>query len=163
MIDIERVKSQLDYDPQTGIFIWRDGPRQRSKTNIAGAINVRHGYRYICIYRKPILAHRLAWAMTTGEWPENDIDHIDRNRDNNAFANLREATRSQNLGNSGLKTTNTSGFKGVCFFKPKGLWRARITFNYREIHIGYFASPEAANKAYEAKAKELFGEFAIAS
>lgn len=159
MTDIEELKSRLDYNPLTGIFIWRDG---NFKGAVAGCLG-KYGYRYIYVAHKHRLAHRLAWTFMTNEWPPTDIDHIDRNRDNNVFANLRIATRAQNLANSGKKTTNTSGFKGVCFFKPKGLWRARITYNYREIHIGYFDTPEAANKAYEKKARELNGEFAVAA
>lgn len=159
MITEDELKRHLDYNPLTGVFVWVIGRRRGA---VAGCVGL-NGYRYIRIDHKDYLAHRLAWVITGNGWPTKDIDHADGNRDNNAICNLRRANRSQNLANSRKKSTNTSGFKGVNYHKARGRWRARITFNYREIMLGYFDDPEAASRAYEAKAKQLFGEFARAS
>lgn len=87
-------------------------------------------------------------------------DHIDRDRSNNAAANLRRASPSQNAANSGPRASNRSGFKGVSFFKLRGVWRATVTHLGKQKHLGYFESAKDAAKAYDKAAASLFGEFA---
>jgi len=89
-----------------------------------------------------------------------DVDHIDGNGLNNQRSNLRLATRSQNMGNSKKHVDNSSGAKGVTWSRDKKKWEARIRCGHRRMHIGYFANIEDAAHAYDAKARELFGEFA---
>jgi len=88
------------------------------------------------------------------------IDHIDGNKLNNRFRNLREATRSENNSNSKRPANNSSGFKGVSYRKQVGRWTAQITVNNKRSHIGYFNTPEAAHAAYVRAAKQSRGEFA---
>jgi hypothetical protein len=108
------------------------------------------------------LAHRVAWLYMTGEWPAGDIDHINNNRSDNRFSNLRPATRSLNIANSTKKKSNSSGFKGVSFSKANRKWFAKITVNYRQQSLGYFNTPQEAHAAYVHAAREAFGEFANA-
>jgi len=110
--------------------------------------------------RTPYAAHRLAWFYETGEWPSDEIDHKNRGRDDNWFENLREATRSQNVANTALRSTNTSGFKGVSFDRSRGRFLSKIKVNYRTINLGRFDAPEEAHAAYLAAAQKHFGEFA---
>ena len=77
----ELVKRFLEYNPLTGEFKWRPS---------------NNGYVSIRIQGKAYLAHRLAWLITYGKMPKKDIDHIDRNRQNNRIDNLREVTASEN-------------------------------------------------------------------
>ena len=86
-----------------------------------------------------------------------EVDH--RNRDGlyNIRSNLRLCTRSQNLANR--QSANASGYRGVDR-KPNGTWRARIVCNSSLIYIGTYVTVEEAARAYDRKAKELFGEFA---
>lgn len=87
------------------------------------------------------------------------IDHIDRNDLNNRIANIRLCFNSQNQHNSKKQSDNTSGYKGVSWHKHRKKWIAHIR-NGKLIHLGYFCSAVEAAKAYDDKAKELFGEFA---
>ena len=88
------------------------------------------------------------------------MDHKDHDTLNNRRENLRIATHAQNLWNTKILANNTSGFKGVSFFKPRGTWRSRIMLNGKQNLIGYFDSPEEAGAAYVEAAKRLHGEFA---
>jgi hypothetical protein len=106
--------------------------------------------------------HRLVWLWVKGHYPDSGltIDHINGDRGDNRFANLRPATNSQQKANCGLRATNTSGYKGVSWDKPSRKWRAKINSNGTEHRLGLFASPEAAYKAYCDAAARLHGDFA---
>lgn len=105
------------------------------------------------------MAHRLAFLYMTGSWPVNRVDHKDCNPLNNAFINLRQATASQNAANRGVDKRNTSGYKGVSFYKPLGRWVAHIRHNYRLKSLGYFDTKEEAAEAYKKAAEAAFGDF----
>nr|WP_243767389.1 HNH endonuclease [Paenibacillus agricola] len=88
------------------------------------------------------------------------VDHIDGNPLNNQRHNLRLCTNAQNCRNRGAPKGNTSGFKGVTWNTWNGKWQAQIGKDYKRYHAGYFESPSEAARAYNAKATELFGEYA---
>lgn len=99
--------------------------------------------------------------------PDGDmhVDHKDGNGFNNRRSNLRECSRTQNLGNSKKPRTNRTGFKGVYttenYKKPRTYpFMSKIQFQKKYIHIGYYMTAEEAAQAYDKKARELFGEFA---
>jgi hypothetical protein len=120
-----------------------------------------HGFGYWAIMIRPyghFYAHRLAWLLIYGEPVPETIDHIDRDKRNNAIANLRAASAGQNHINSGLFAHNTSGVRGVHI--KRGRFLAKIRFNQRHIHLGTYATIEEAAAAYRAAAISLFGEFA---
>jgi len=87
------------------------------------------------------------------------IDHIDNNRLNNNFSNLRYCTQQENCMNSKLSFKNTSNFKGVYFSKNSNKWMAYISINGKMKHLGYFDNIEDAINARVKKAKEVYGEF----
>jgi len=89
-----------------------------------------------------------------------NIDHKDGDGLNCRRSNLRPATVSQNMMNVGPMKNNKSGFRGVCWHKVANKWMAQIKFNGKLIYLGCFVSAEDAARAYDAKAKALFGEFA---
>lgn len=89
----EVLKSLLYYDPETGIFVWLV-TRQRSPAGKEAGGYDEKGYRRICVNGTKVRAHRLAWLYMTGEWPEDQLDHINGLKDDNRFVNLREATNS---------------------------------------------------------------------
>ncbi|MES2627266.1 MAG: HNH endonuclease signature motif containing protein [Pseudomonadota bacterium] len=166
-LDAGYIRAILSYDPETGIFTWlpmggdsETARRWNGKTagNIAGTVGKR-GYRAIGVAGEIFQAHRLAWLHVYGEWPGNHIDHIDRNPDNNAIANLRVASQSENSANRSLPSNNKSGAKGVHWNKKVGKWRAGIRVKRKMIHLGHFESVVDAALAYEAAAKEHFGQF----
>jgi hypothetical protein len=159
----EQLRAALTYDPETGVFTWRRRADMTNSWNTRWAGKVAGypsgGYTVIMIYNVNQRANRLAWLWTTGEWPPGgEVDHIDTDRSNNAWTNLRDSTRQQNSCNGPMRSTNTSGFKGVT--RCGNRWTAYITANYRRTHIGCFGTPEEAHAAYVEAAKRLHGEFA---
>lgn len=156
----ETLKKLLHYEPETGRWTWLV-----TKTNstpagsLAGAKRLDN-YIHIRIDGKFYYAHRLAWFYMTGEWPKAHIDHLDGNPSDNRWANLREATRSQNLANARKPKTNTSGFKGVFWHNAGQRWCSQITAEGKHIHLGLFSSKEDAHKAYAEAAIRYHGEFA---
>ena len=159
-VSLDEINRQLSYDPISGDLRWninKKGPvRAEDK---AGSIMV-NGYRVIGINGKGYLAHRIAWFMHYGVDPvETQIDHADRNRGNNAIKNLRLATDSQNRTNTPVRAHSKLGVKGVSYRKGRNLFRARITVNSVEIHLGEFTTVEEAHAAYCHAAKRIHGEF----
>ena len=158
-ISHEELKRILHYDPDTGVFTWAV-PRPKIRIGrVAGTMHHK-GYVNLEIRGKHYAAHRLAWFYVTGVWPAEQIDHVDRDRANNAFSNLRPATNGQNRANS--RTTNKHGLKGVrhCKWLKEKPYLAQITYNKRAIYLGCYPTPEEAHEAYKRKAAELHGEFA---
>lgn len=102
-----------------------------------------------------VIFERMGETLVEGE----EVDHVDGNGLNCQRGNLRRATRAENTANSRMKPRNKLGVKGVSRGKRGKRYRARICFQYKNIHIGYYETPELAHAAYCEKAKELFGEF----
>lgn len=128
------------------------------KTKVGDVANfVRHdGYIQIQISGKKYVAHRLAYLYMAGEWPKNQIDHIDWIRDNNRWANLRDATNSINQQNQrGPKSNNKSGYLGVSWHTSAGKWRATIKLNGKSICLGIFDDKHEAYERYLLKKREL--------
>jgi len=96
----------------------------------------------------------------TGEWPKNQIDHIDREKSNNRFSNLREANNAQNNSNRPAQQNNKSGYKGVSPVNRRLPWVAQIRVAGKSIWLGRFETKELAYAAYCRAAKEHHGEFA---
>lgn len=165
-ITSETLKEILHYDPNTGVFTWL--PRKpttwmvktwnsRHAGNEAGGFGL-HGYRMIPVSRKSYLAHRLAWLYMTGQWPVDDIDHINGDRKDNRFSNLREATRAQNIYNQSTIRAK-SGYRGVKLHKKTGTYHARIAHEGQAISLGYFETAEMADVAYRTAEKLLRGKW----
>jgi len=124
---------------------------QGNKITISG-----NGYPITTYKHKIYYIHKLVLDL-----PESDVDHINRNKLDARKSNLRLVTESNNGANSEKRINNTSGYKGVMFFKRDENWHAQITHDYKKIHIGYFNTAEDAAKAYDKKAFELFGDHAV--
>lgn len=163
-----RLMELLRYDPETGAFTHRVNISNRKAGDVAGCVHESRGnYCFISIDDKIYRAHKLAWLYVTGEWPDRLIDHRNLNRADNAFCNLRMATKSQNQANMKAPSHNTSGIKGVSpyrvgerYGKP---WQATIRKDGKSIHLGHFSTKEHAAAAYAVAADRIFGEFARAN
>jgi hypothetical protein len=162
MITLQELKQHLFYDPGTGLFS-RKVAAGGAKIGDRAGWDTGHGYRAIGLLGKQYLEHRLAWFYTNGEWPPNEIDHVDMNGANNRFNNLRLATRAQNNQNRRSYAGSSCRLKGVGFHKAAQKWRAYIVSNYLTTHLGLFDCPAAAHFAYVIEANKRFGEFARAS
>lgn len=159
------VRAAFDYDAAAGQLIWRDAdhlsPSDRSRLvgKPAGSLNA-DGYVSIKFRGRLYRAHRLVWVHTTGAWPAGEIDHVDGDKSNNRFANLRIASRSENMRNVSAYASSKSGLKGTSFDRVSGKWRAQIMLNRRGKFLGRFATAEEAHAAYRAAAEQIHGAFA---
>jgi len=162
-ITAEYVRSIFYYDKQLGVLIWKeryDVPKEwntRYANKIAGT-NSKSNRWQILINNKKYIRYHLIWVYHHGYWSIKAIDHIDGNSMNDKIENLREATDSQNAGNSKIPYTNTTGLKGVCKYRSK--WRAQIRVNGPKVWLGDFNCPAAASFAYQIASDIHFGEFA---
>jgi len=155
-ITSEHLKSRMTYDQKLGTFTWLNG---KCSGKIAGRIET---YGYVVIYLKGRLyrAHRLAFLYMTGNWPDYEVDHIDGNRSNNSWSNLRQATRSKNNMN---KKWNGKNLKGAHWDYRTKKWCATLKINKKSIWLGRHDTEKEAHNAYIKAAYEHFGEFARAS
>lgn len=150
----ERLKQLLTYTPETGEFTWNNtGSGRRYKE--AGSIK-HDGYARITIDYIEYSSHHLAWLYMTGEFPQIDIDHIDRNKANNRWENLRLATKSQNQANW-LNDRGITGYRGIQRSGRK--WQAKIKVNGITICLGSFEDPTHAEQVYLEAREKYFGEF----
>jgi hypothetical protein len=141
----DQLKLLLSYEPDTGLFFWLSNKGTAKAGDVAGA-TASNGYTNICIDRKIYKAHRLAWLYVHGRNPTQTIDHINGVKNDNRFANLREATHQENAQNHVRL--------GIHFHKEKNKWQARIRFDGKRAHIGYFSTKEEAHQAYLAAKKD---------
>jgi hypothetical protein len=100
--------------------------------------------------------HRLLLDAQPGE----DVDHINGDGLDNQRNNIRLCTRSQNVANSGLRSTNTSGYKGVSWYSRYNKWMASIAINHKHITLGYFNNPQDAARVYDNAAQKYYSAFA---
>lgn len=155
----ERLKELLSYDPLTGVFCWRGGQKKTVAGAIAGGPD-KDGYVLIKVDQKMYKAHRLAWLWMTGVWPSHEIDHVDLDKANNRFGNLREATKSQNMHNTKCRSDNSTGFKGVQYDPHRNRFYAKIITAGQKTWLGYHRTAESASAAYQAAAIEQHKDFA---
>ncbi len=139
---LERIKSTLSYNRESGEFTW---VQNRYKSHIgkrAGSLCAK-GYLRITLFGKKYAAHRLAWLFVYGDFPEDQIDHIDGNRTNNRISNLRTCTAGENRQNV-LCSKNT----GASFDRSRNKWEAKIMIGKKSIRLGRFENPQDAHAAY---------------
>jgi len=153
-IDTATLRSILDYNPDTGVFVWniRASPPAKVGSDAGKPLLTGHvSNKYMGV---PYLAHRLAVQYMTGQPPAEWVDHIDRDPSNNRYANLRQASRSQNAVNM-----HPDPMRGITWIPRHQKWRARVWSMRRSITLGHFASLDEAKAARANAAAKLYGEF----
>lgn len=136
MLTQKRLKELIHYDPETGIFTAKTNVNsRRKKGEVVGHVG-SGGYIIIGINYVEYRAHRLAFLYMHGYLPESFVDHIDRDRANNVWLNLREVSQQCNLRNTANSKRNTSGCKGVSWHKNNSSWCATITVNFKSFRVG---------------------------
>lgn len=151
MIDISDISNFLDYNPETGFLIWKAKWNSKQNNVIgkrAGYLGT-NGYRYITYKKKVFLEARLIWYICYGKFPDFEIDHINRIKDDNRLCNLREATRSQQIINSKrkrIKNFDLENYPGV--IKVGDKYRAHTKKNNKYIVIAVCDTPKQAHEEY---------------
>lgn len=125
----EELRIAFKYEPSTG-FLYRLGD-----TEPAGRIATK-GYRQIAYKGKRYMAHRMVWMYFNGDWPEDQLDHINQQKDDNRIENLRQVTNRQNFENVTQWAHNKSGRRGVSFTKDR--YQAEIKVKKKTIHLGVY-------------------------
>ncbi len=138
MLTQARVKDLFDYDNLTGDLLWKQYMGNRKIGSPAGFIS-GHGHLQTAINGRSYLNHRLIWLWVHGYFPENDIDHVNRDKLDNRLENLREISHQCNVRNSGNPKNNTSGIKGVCWANGRKKWVAFLTLNGKQISLGTYS------------------------
>jgi outer membrane protein assembly factor BamB len=161
----DELLAALDYDPTTGVFLWKYRADRSARWNkrwagkTAGSRRSTNGYVYIRFNNEHFVAQRLALVYVHGSIPTgHEADHSSLARADNRIENLRPATRSQNKAN-GNRYRNARGLKGA-YRHPAGYWRGQIRVNGKTLHLGCFQSAEEAHAAYAEAAEKYFGAFA---
>lgn len=105
------------------------------------------GYRIGRVFSQSKLAHRVVWALAYGDWPNGEVDHINRVRSDNRLSNLRAVSHAENSRNRRKPVNNTSGHLGVSFHKRLSKWQASVNAYGVKQHVGYFNTAEEAVEA----------------
>lgn len=145
------------YDPNSGRLVWRETGDEVNSVST-------HGYLYASAFNTTLLVHRIAFRIMTGEWPSQFLDHIDGNKKNNRWSNLRSADPRSNAQNyKRAMSTNSTGFLGVSVDRRSSphRYRAAITVDGSKRTIGTYATPEQAHEAYMLAKKSLHPAFAM--
>jgi len=150
MLTQKRLKQLLDYNPETGVFTWlrrkqesfhNPSAGKRWKTMFEGkpAGSVGWGnYVKLTVDGRYVRAHRLAFLYMEGDFPPDQVDHINGNPKDNRWANLRKATPEENSKNTKIGSTNSSGVVGVSLYASQNKWVASICHKSKTIYLGYF-------------------------
>lgn len=149
---IDEVRRRVSYNPKTGDFVALVSAGRRRKGDRLGYPD-KLGYIKLGFNGKWVLAHRLAWRLSKGEWPEGEIDHINGNPSDNRISNLRVVTRSQNV-------MNTRRGNGVCWHKRNKAWQVLIKAGGKSHYIGLFKDRAAADSAAVEAINRLHGDYA---
>ena len=139
---------RLSYDKATGVITWKVSPVSRIPAGSVAGSTSDKGYTVIVCMGRLYQAHRIAWLLTHGTWPDGDIDHINGIRSDNRIANLRDVSRSVNQQNlKRARRDNQSGLLGVKQTRS-GSFEARINVHGRYVHIGTYPTAHEAHAAY---------------
>lgn len=152
------VQALLNYNAETGVFTWcvNRGGTARAGSR-AGGIRP-DGYWNIALNGQRYLAHRLAFFLMTGRWPVG-VDHINGNKSDNRWCNLREADQAQNLCNTRSHRDGTSAIKGVSLNARTGKWVAQIVVRGKYTQLGYFETEVDAGEARRKAEESMQGDY----
>lgn len=144
MVTQDELKERLTYDPETGVFTWKKA--RKGNTGRTAGTHDRDGYIVIHLYQRQYRAHRLAWLYVYGEWPRNQIDHINGIRDDNRILNLRDVTPRENSQNQKF---HRDGKPAGVTRTANGNWMGSVQVGKRSYCLGTYPSIEEARKMYE--------------
>lgn len=155
-VTAEIARSLLKYDSETGSMVWLRSKGAAAGGASAGHRDARYGYTYVCIFGRRYAAHRLAWLMTYGKWPDGEIDHKNGDRTDDRIANLRDVPHAVNTQNvRAAHRRSVTGLLGVRPYHRSGRFEACISVKRQHRSLGVFDTPEAAHAVYLAAKRRL--------
>ncbi len=155
----EALTGMLSYDPAKGEFRWVKSDRPGWVGRVAGHVNRRDGYRAIVLGRRTYRVSRLAWLHETKRWPVGVIDHINGNRSDDRWENLRDVSPAENALNKSLNRNNATGVSGVRWDAERERYVGRLAIDGERKYLGSFETIEEAEAARQAAEVEHYGEF----
>ena len=163
-VTVSELRDIFDVDFEVGKLRWKKISTQPNHVKVGDEAGWKatQGYLSVCIKGKQYRVHRIIWALYHGEFPEQDIDHINRITNDNRISNLRLATRSENMINRGRFKNNTSGIPGVAWHSAAKKWTANLGLNGKRIHLGCFSDKNDAVEARRKAERMYYDEFAAA-
>lgn len=156
MLTAEHLHTLVHYDPETGVMTWLKKLSARQYVGDSVGSLKDNGYVWTKIYRKSYAVHRLVWLYMTGAWPTDEVEHVDRNRANNKWVNLENATHQENAGNRTPRHDSSSGVTGVLWSTKDQAWRATICIDGRKRQIAQSKSLIVAADARRAAEREHY-------
>lgn len=154
MVTLNRLKEVLYYDPSSGIFTYKVNRGTAKIGNVAGNLS-KAGYRYLSIDNVTYAEHRLAWLYIYEKWPDNDIDHINRIKNDNRILNLRDISKKQNNLNKEFKLSSNYLYRGI----RKTTGSLGYSAELQGMYLGTYSTQEEASIVYENTAKKEYKEF----
>ena len=152
IVSIEELRARFVVRPQDGRLLSTGLMRTSAGTEVGG--KNYQGYWVVSVHGRPVMAHRVVWALTFGEWPKHQIDHINGDKSDNRICNLRDVSPKTNAENRRIR--NKHGLQGVR--NRGGKWMTQIVVNGKQTYIGTFPSAMDAHLAYmEAKRRTHSG------
>ena len=141
----DEIAERISYDPESGHFFQKEVKfSNRPVGSRIGCLHKTKGYRYLSFKNTTLREQRVAFLLMTGSWPEGQVDHINRIKDDNRWINLRDVSPSENCQNRGKFKTNRSGYKGVVWQKYSEKWQVLCRREGVQYYLGLFENLEDA-------------------
>lgn len=151
------LRELFSYDPETGLLSWKVAVTSGHHVGMIAGTPSSDGYLRLVLFGKKHSVHRIIWAIVSGSHALGEVDHIDGNKHNNRWHNLRDVPRVMNAENIRKAQANntSSGLLGVTLERSSGLWKAQISVAKKNIHLGRYTTPEEAHQAYISAKRRL--------
>jgi hypothetical protein len=163
-ISVDTIQNLFGYDPDTGALYWKVARSNVVKIGVpVTRVSPSTGYIRVSVNKKQLVAHRVAWVLSTGAWPTGVIDHINGIKTDNRLINLRDVPRADNcLNRVGVQKNKKLGDLGVFFDKRSGSWYAQLCYRGKVLCLGTFLSSSEASTAVAVARKKILGQVAYA-
>jgi hypothetical protein len=158
-LDAEQIRAAIHYNPETGIFTRLTRASNMPPGSTAGTLDAKEGYVVVRVLGKRFLAHRLAWLYMTGNWPAQEVDHINRVRNDNRWENLRDVSRATNALNRRAVQANRQG----CVYwdgRKGGRWYGMFSHKKQKYYAGSSRCRDEAIRLLNEKRREVLSDSA---